>query len=80
METLKELLNETSFHILSYHQGIVKEIKSKKIVIEINPYCLVRDDSQLFEKVFWSTLYGRGDDPLPDILFLVNKNNLVFRN
>jgi len=56
METLKELLNETSFHILSYHQGIVKEIKSKKIIIEINPYCLVRDDSQLFEKVFYVML------------------------
>lgn len=55
MEELFALLKERNLQIISYHQGH-RILRGKFAHDELNPYCLVRDDREPFEKVFYAML------------------------
>ena len=77
MEQLFNILKERNLYIISCHQGHTLNL-GKYANEELNPYCVVRDEKEPFEKVFYAMLckpfgiiYISTDD-LEKILFAEN--------
>ena len=69
MEEFLSLLKEKKLQIISYHQGFIPKI-GKYAGKELNPYCLVKDENEPVEKIFY-VMYC-----LPNDITYISKNDL----